>query len=114
MNALHLADAPDSIAHLRTRIANHGVCLMALLQRKLRDLRLGNWSVELVSQDVPSTGSGVRARQSLVLVPESPSGRAFVIGAVCTVSQTAQLRSFEETAAVHKARRACLARSLAR
>lgn len=99
-----LPDSPDSLAHLRTVIANHGAFLGVVLAHRLRDLRLGSWCVELRGQEGPSTGSGVRARQNLVLVSRDPSMWSFVIGSVCGLSGTAQARSYHQVAAIHQAR----------
>ncbi|MEI7891738.1 MAG: hypothetical protein WCI05_01525 [Myxococcales bacterium] len=64
----------------------------------------GDYAVELMVPEGPSTGGGVQALQHLRLVSTQPNFPAIVIGAANRSAGIAELRSFQHVDIVHRER----------
>lgn len=91
---------------LRTRIANQAASLAETVTEGFDGFHMGagDYVVELMAPEGPSTGGGKQARQSIRLVPRRKGYSVVVAGIVDPVTSTAEVRSFEHVAMLHEVR----------
>lgn len=93
----------------RTFHANQAVMLSDLIRIKFSDRRYGTTTprqLRITEPDGPSTEGGLKARQSVVLVPEGQESNqnAIVCGWLDVSRRTAELRSYPQISQQHQAR----------
>ena len=95
-----MADAP------RTMLASEGLRIGGMFMAKMASFRLGSQPVRVVRVSDPevSTEGGKRARQNIVLHPESGEAATLVVGWMDVTNRTAELRGFDAVAEQFRAR----------
>lgn len=91
---------------LRTRFANQAASLAETVTEGFDGFHIGagDYVVELMVPDGPSTGGGAQARQNIRLVPRRKGYSVVVAGSVDPVTSTAEVRTFEHVALRHELR----------
>jgi translation initiation factor IF-2 len=91
---------------LRTRVANQAASLAETVTQGFEEFRMGagDYRVELMTPEGPSTGGGVQARQHLRLVPRRKGYAVVVAGNVDPVTSTAEIRTYEHVALLYELR----------
>ena len=91
---------------LRTQVANQAASLAETVTDGFEGFHLGagDWVVELMAPEGPSTAGGALARQSIRLVPRRKGYAVVVVGTVDPVTSTADVRTFEHVAILHELR----------
>jgi hypothetical protein len=91
---------------LRTRVANQAASLAETVTEGFDGFHMGagDYVVELMTPEGPSTGGGAQARQNIRLVPRRKGYAVVVAGSVDPVTSTAEVRTFEHVAVLHELR----------
>lgn len=94
------------IEALRTQVANQAASLAETVTDGFDEFHLGagDWVVELMAPEGPSTAGGAQARQSIRLVPRRKGYAVVVAGTVDPVTSTADVRTFDHVAILHEVR----------
>lgn len=93
----------SELAELRTRVANEAASLAEAVNDGFDGFHMGagDYVVELMTPDGPSTGGGVQARQHLRLVPRRKGYSVVVAGSVDPVSKAGELRTYQHVSLLH-------------
>jgi hypothetical protein len=91
---------------LRTRVASQAASLAESVTDGFDGFHLGagDWVVELMAPEGPSTGGGALARQRIRLVPRRRGYTAIVVGSVDPVTSTGEVRTYDHVSRLHDAR----------
>lgn len=91
---------------LRTRFAKQAASLAETVTEGFDGFHIGagDYVVDLMVPEGPSTGGGAQARQNIRLVPRRKGYAVVVAGSVDPVTSTAEVRTFEHVALRHELR----------
>ena len=91
---------------LRTRVANEAASLADTVTDGFDGFHMGagDYVVDLMAPEGPSTGGGAQARQSIRLVPRRKGYAVVVAGTVDPVTRSADVRTFDHVAVLHELR----------
>lgn len=99
-------DQDRELEALRTQVANQAANLAQTVSEGFAGFHMGagDYVVELMAPEGPSTGGGRAARQHLRLVPRRRGYPTIVVGAVDPVTSTGEVRTFDHVALLHELR----------
>jgi hypothetical protein len=101
-----VTDKERELDALRTEVASQAASLAQTVSEAFEGFHLGagDWVVELMTAEGPSTGGGRQALQHLRLAPRRKGYATVVVGSVDPVARAGEIRTFEHVAILHELR----------